>query len=194
MKKIIIFDVDGVITDSWCKKEQIIGDIFHKHALLDKPGVKEILSIGANRILTLERIHELYPIDKVALLEEINLWLRSLENTCIPIEETVSFIKKYHEQYDFFTNTSLPKAKLLNIFERLDLKKYFIELLAYDDGTKCENVQHILKEYSIDPDKALFIDDKQAHLDAVPETWVHTLLFEQDGVGLEEKVNNIFWK
>jgi hypothetical protein len=38
----------------------------------------------------------------------------------------------------------------------------------------------------------LFIDDKQSHIDAVQNTWVHTLLFEQDWVSLEEKINNIF--
>lgn len=88
----------------------------------------------------------------------------------------------------------MPKEKLIRIFERFEYLQYFEELLAYDDGTKRENIEYILREYQAQPQDILFIDDNQVHIDAVAPTWVHCLLFYDDWVSLEEKVQNIFWE
>jgi methionine salvage enolase-phosphatase E1 len=66
------------------------------------------------------------------------------------------------------------------IFRDLDLGKYFMELLAYDDGSKRENIEYIMQVYAAKPEDILFIDDKRSHIDAVKSTGVRTLLFEQD--------------
>lgn len=108
------------------------------------------------------------------------------------ISETLFFIENNYEKFDFFTNTSLPKKSLDLIFTALNLEKYFMELLSYDTWTKRENIEYIMQVYGTKPEDILFIDDKQSHIDAVKNTWVNTLLFEQDGVSLEEKIANIF--
>lgn len=194
MKKIIVFDVDGVITDSGNAKDRIIEEVLQRHGLLHLDWVAEILKAGLNRILILEKISEITDFDTGEVLEDINNSLRSLESSLVLIEDTLDFIKANYEKYDFFTNTSMPKAKLLRIFSDKDIAKYFLELLAYDDGSKKENIEYIMQVYKTSPENILFIDDKQAHIDAVENTNVHTLLFKQDGVSLEQKVENIFWK
>ncbi len=191
MNKIIVFDVDGVITDSGQNKEDIIQSILEDYNLFQLPRVAEIFGIGLNRKLLLDKIYEIQKFDRDVVLLEINRQLAIQESQNVLIPDTFEFIQKYHETYDFFTNTSLPKSSLIHIVETLDIKKYFLELLAYDDGSKRENILYILEVYGVSPQNILFIDDKQSHIDAVKNTWVQTLLFEQDWVSLEEKIKNI---
>ena len=194
MKKTIIFDVDGVITDSGQNKEDIIQNILEKYELFQLPWVSDIFWIGLNRILLLDKIYRIKPFDKALVLAEINRDLFVQESQVSLITDTADFIKNNYEKYDFFTNTSLPKKSLQTIFSDLDMWKYFMELLAYDDGSKKENIEYVMQVHSVKPENILFIDDKQSHIDAVKSTWVLTLLFEQDWVSLEEKINSIFWK
>lgn len=194
MKKTIIFDVDGVITDSGQNKEDIIQNILEKYELFQLPWVSDIFWIGLNRILLLDKIYKIKPFDKALVLAEINRDLFVQESQVSLITDTADFIKNNYEKYDFFTNTSLPKKSLQTIFSDLDMWKYFMELLAYDDGSKKENIEYVMQVHSVKPENILFIDDKQSHIDAVKSTWVLTLLFEQDWVSLEEKINSIFWK
>lgn len=191
MNKIIVFDVDGVITDSGQNKEDIIQSILEDYNLFQLPWVAEIFGIGLNRKLLLDKIYEIQKFDRDAVLLEINRQLAIQESQNVLIPDTFEFIQKYHETYVFFTNTSLPKSSLIHITKTLDIKKYFLELLAYDDGSKRENILYILEVYGVSPQNILFIDDKQSHIDAVKNTWVQTLLFEQDWVSLEEKIKNI---
>lgn len=192
MKKVIIFDVDGVITQSGVSKEWIILQILKNHALYDIPWVHEIFRRGLNRVVLIDKIYEIKAFDKQAVLRDINTQLAALEWQVPLIADTTDFIEKNFEKYIFFTNTSLPKQSLKGIFKRLHMGHYFMELLAYDDGSKKENIEYVQQVYDISPENILFIDDNISHIDAVKNTWVHTLLFEQDGVSLEKKISNIF--
>lgn len=184
----IIFDVDGVIIDSWSQKDKIIEDVLDKYELLHLHWVSDILNAWLNRILLLERIYELKKFNFEEVLQDMNISLRKLESSVVLIEDTAEFIKKNFSKYNFFTNTSMPKDKLKAIFSHLDFWKYFIELLAYEDGAKRENIDYVLKTFNLQPEKTLFIDDKQVHIDAVKSTGVHTLLYRQDWVSLQEKL------
>jgi len=190
MKKVIIFDVDGVITDSGQNKEAIIQDILEENNLFHIPGVRDIFWIGLNRVLLLDKIYEIQEFDKDFVLGEINRRLSIQESWVELIPTTFDFIKKYYKEYDFFTNTSLPKRSLSAIVQKLDISEYFMEFLAYDDGSKKENIEYVMQVYGVSPENALFIDDKQSHIDAVKDTGVNTLLFKDDGVSLEEKISH----
>ncbi len=190
MKKIIIFDVDGVITDSGQNKEDIIQEILEENNLFQIPWVSEVFGIGLNRILLLDKIYQLHQFDKEHVLWEINRRLSVQESQVQLIPETIEFIKKYHREYDFFTNTSLPKRSLTMIVQNLWLSEYFMEFLAYDDGSKKENIEYVMQVYNSPAKNIIFIDDKQSHIDAVKNTDVHTLLFINDGVSLDQKISH----
>lgn len=193
MKKIIVFDVDGVITNSWERKDTIIREVLKKHELLNIPWADEILEAWLNRVYMLEKLQEIQNFDFNRVLSDINSSLRNLESYVELIPDTEAFIQSHFQDYDFFTNTSMPKAKLINIFTQKDFTQYFMELLAYEDGSKRENIEYIMQVYGVNPEDILFIDDKQVHIDAVKSSWVHTLLFRQDGVSLEQKIQQTFW-
>ena len=109
-----------------------------------------------------------FDFDRV--LADINSRLFQLENSTQVIQESYEFLRENEGKYEFFTNTSMPKRKLEHIFERLGLIQYFTQLLAYEDGTKKENIEYIMQVYEYNPKDILFIDDKQVHIDAVKET------------------------
>ena len=192
MKKVIIFDVDGVITDSGQNKEDIIQAILQKHGLFDIPWVADIFWIWLNRILLLDKIYKIHEFDKQLVLSEINRELAIQESQVSLIPDTAEFIKNNYEKYDFFTNTSLPKTSLTTIVQKLNLSEYFMEFLCYDTGCKKENIEYVMQVYNISAENIVFIDDKISHINAVKDTGVNTLLFVDDGVSLEEKINNIF--
>lgn len=191
-KKAIVFDVDGVITHSGWRKDIIIEEVLDKNGLLKLPWVSKILTAGLNRILILQEIQKIQEFNFERVLSEINRALSILETTTTYIESTCDFIKKNAQEYEFFTNTSMPKRKLIEIFERLELTQYFTELLAYEDGSKKENITYIMQVYGYTPWNMLFIDDKQAHIDAVQSTGIHSLLFTPDGVSLQQQIQDIF--
>ncbi len=192
MKKAIIFDVDGVITQSGISKEGIILNILKNHNLYNLNGVPEIFRRWLNRLVLLDKIYEIQAFDKQLVLDDINTQLAALESQVPLIPQTFEFIQNNYRDYMFFTNTSLPKQSLKEIFTRLDMWQYFMELLAYDDGSKRENIEYVMQVYKVQPQDILFIDDNKAHIDAVESTGIHTLLFEQDWVCLEKKINTIF--
>jgi len=190
MKKVIIFDVDGVITDSGQNKEDIIQAILQKHGLFDLPWVAEIFWIWLNRVALLDKIFEIQEFDRDLVLSEINRDLAVQEAWVSLIAETYDFIKKYYKDYDLFINTSLPKSSLTNIVQSLNLSEYFMEFLCYDTGCKKENIEYVMQVYNISAENIVFIDDKMNHINAVKDTGVNTLLFVDDGVSLEEKLSH----
>lgn len=105
------------------------------------------------------------------------------------IQDSYNFIKQNHKKYTFFTNTTFSKSKLQKLFSDLDIWKYFMELLAYEDGNKRQNIEYIKEVYNLSWDTILFIDDLNDNLEQVKNTKVHTLLFTQDSVSLQEKIN-----
>ena len=130
-----------------------------------------MIDMKVNRVSMVEKIYALHPsFNPSHLLDAFNNGYKVLESFSQLIPTTDDFIKKYHDEYMFFTNTAMPKEKLRNIFERFEYFRYFEALLAYDDGTKRENIEYILREYQASPQDILFIDDHMVHLDAVAPT------------------------
>ncbi len=106
--KIIIFDIDGVVTKSIGTKENIIKNILKNYHIYDIDGVKEILDLHLNRKVMLDKIYELVPFDKESVLEEINKECDVLESNPTPNQPLINFIKNNSKKYTFCTNTSVP--------------------------------------------------------------------------------------
>lgn len=196
-KNIIVFDVDGVIIDSASKKYEAFSQVMKDFQIETHPDIKKLLDMRVNRLILSQNVERIFWISQTIIFKKIWEYLKVYEWKwkCYPtVKDAQSFIKKYHREYHFFTNTAMHKNTVEQIFLSLWLLWYFEEILWYDTGTKKENIEYILREYTANPKNILFIDDLQDNIDAVKSTWVHTLLFQQDGISLEKKVQNIFWK
>ncbi len=195
-KKVIVFDVDGVIIDSVSKKYLAFRSVVEQFWLIEDISVKQVLDQRVTRYLLAEKIYEVSWIHPQKTLAEISRLLALYEapwKIYPTFKETINFIKQNHEKYIFFTNTAMDTKTVYSIFQPLWIIIFFEEILGYDTGTKRENIEYILRDYNPDPKNILFIDDLQSNIDSVAPTWVHTLLFSGDWVSLEAKVWNIFW-
>ncbi len=108
------------------------------------------------------------------------------------IQETSNFIEKYSDQYMYFTNTSLSSQRVTDVLEWVSMTHHFTEILSRDTGNKRQNIEYVVDVYGISPQNILFIDDSTDNIEFAAQTGVHTLLFENDWVSLEDKVKSIF--
>ena len=65
---------------------------------------------------------------------------------------------------------------------------YFKELLAYENWSKIENVEYVLKKYNLKPKDVLFIDDNINHINKVKVLWVNTLHFTNYDIDIEKEI------
>lgn len=198
MKKYaIVFDVDGVITDSASKKYEAFSATMQKHNIENHPEIARLLELRVNRSVLSNAVFEIFGISSFQIFQEIGDYLKEYESEwkCYPMYPQVrEFIEQHHEEYLFFTNTAMQKKTVENIFHSLWLSHFFEEIFAYDTGTKLENIQKIISSYELKPENILFIDDLEHNIESVKSTWVHTLLFDADSVHLEKCVKGIFRK
>lgn len=188
--KAIIFDIDWVVIISAWKKEEIIKNILQKYHLYDIPWVKEILDLWLNRRLLLERVYELTPFDKDAVLKDINDENAVLESNALKNDIVVDFIRNNSEKYILCTNTSLPIDSLKRVIESINIWNSFKELLAFENWSKVENVNYVLEKYNLNPKDVLFVDDNIHHINKVKVTWVNTLHFKDYDINIEREIEN----
>ncbi len=189
--KVIVFDIDWVIIKSTSKKKENIKNILQKYTLYDFPWVKEILSLWINRKLIIDRIYELIPFDKELVLNDINYENAIIESNPIKNDNVINFIKENNEKYVFFTNSALPIDWVNRIFNSLNIKNYFQELLAFENGSKVENINYIIKKNNIKPNDILFIEDNINHINSVNMTGVNTLHFIDYDIDIEKQIEII---
>lgn len=198
MKKyVLVFDVDGVITDSASKKYEAFFSVMQKYKIEKHPEISRLLDLRLNRLVLANTVFTLFWIPPDEIYREIWIHLKDYESKgkCYPIVEQVwKFIEAYQQDFVFFTNSSMHKKTIEHILQQLWIASYFTEVFSYDSGTKLENIQYIISQYGYKPEEILFIDDLVQNIDSVKPTGVHTLLFDQDSVNLEESVKNIFWE
>ncbi len=189
--KAIIFDIDWVVITSDWKKKEIIKNILQKYYLYNIPWVRDILALWLNRKLILDRIYELTPFDKKAVLKDINDENAILESNAVKNTIIVDFIKNNSEKYILCTNTALPIAWLNRVIEAIDIWNSFKELLAFENWSKVENVNYILDKYTLNPRDVLFIDDNINHINKVKVTWVNALHFIDYDIDIEKEIETI---
>ncbi len=189
--KTIVFDIDGVITKSIETKIQIIKKILTNLDIYELAWVKEIVNMHLNRKVMLDKIYDIVPFNKEAALEEINKEFAVLESHPRANEHLVDFIKKNSSKYIFCTSTTMPLSWLNIILDALDLTKHFHEILTTEMGSKKDNIMFVMQKYALAPKDILFVDDNIHNINAVQETWVHTLHFTDYALDIEQYLSDI---
>jgi methionine salvage enolase-phosphatase E1 len=85
----------------------------------------------------------------------------------------------------------LPIDWVNRIFNSLNIKNYFQELLAFENGSKVENINYIIKKNNIKPNDILFIEDNINHINSVNMTGVNTLHFIDYDIDIEKQIEII---
>ncbi|WP_136799643.1 MULTISPECIES: HAD family hydrolase [Desulfosediminicola] len=177
----IFFDFDGVLVDSTELKTQAFYTLFKEYPL---QAVEEVVAYhrqhgGVSRVLKIR-----YAFESILKLPLKEAHLRELAKRYedLVIQQVISapWISGAREtlgtltgKYPLFLISGTPQPELRHIIDNRNMSHYFREVLG-SPTTKIEHLRRLLSEYSLEPQRCIFVGD--AHTDmCAAET--HTIPF-----------------
>jgi len=164
-KKILIFDFDGVLVDSFHVAFGI-----HK---LSKP----TLTPERYRSLWTKNLSEVKYEEPV--VREINFeeeYAKQFKNFDIDTEIKKSILK-FSENFCLFVVSSTMSEVIKEYLKKHDLLKYFEEILGYDvDPSKTRKFNSIFKKYSANPASAIFVTDTSGDVKEAKQASIGTII------------------
>lgn len=164
--KAVIFDFDGVITESMDIKTEAFAFLFR-----DKPEdiVEKIIKLhldngGISRFEKFKIIYKDYlkkdltEGEKKRLGEEFSRFCYEKVLTCPYVEGADRFLEKNYEKYMFFIVSGTPNDEMNAIVDERNLRKYFKEVLG-SPGDKSDLIKKILDIYNLKNNEVVFIGD-----------------------------------
>lgn len=181
----ILFDVDGVIIDSFDIKEQAFKDIYKRYGVENKI---DISKGGRSRYEKFTYFHKEWL--------DINLKKEDLESLCNEygdlvfekvltaefIEGVKQFIERKYKLIDLYIVSGTPEAELRRLLEQLGLTNFFKSIHGPSDE-KYIIIKKIVKDGKYK--RALYIGDQQTDYENAMKAEVDFL-----GIGLPESFTN----
>ncbi|MCT7469052.1 HAD family hydrolase [Aliarcobacter cryaerophilus] len=167
MIKTIFWDFDGVILDSMPIRDYGFAKIFEKFdkELVDKLLEYHTLNGGLSRYVKIRYFYntllglEISDEKVQELADKFSTIMKSeLTNKKYLIKETVDFIEKNYQNYNFHIVSGSDEKELNYLCNELGLSKYFKTI---EGSPTCKNdlVKNILEIYSYDPKESILIGD-----------------------------------
>lgn len=153
-KKLIIFDFDGVIIDSW--------ELAYKMNQREWPNItpEEYRSMFSGNIFkeSAKRPPSLFS------KEERDEWFDTVyypAKLSLPIYDGIDrVIEKLAKNYTLVINSSSSEESIGKILKKFELDSYFEKVYGFETSTdKAEKFRMILEEYEVEPDECLLITD-----------------------------------
>ena len=171
--KAIIFDFDGIISDSLYVKTDAFAEMYRPYgADVEQKVIQHHEAFGGvSRYEKFRIYHGEYlseEIDDRKVLELADQFSalvldKVVASPCIPgVHE---FICKFYDKYDFFISTGTPQEEIEIVMNRKNLTPYFKEI--HGSPTKKEmHVKQIMYKYGYDRSEVVFIGDATTDRDA----------------------------
>lgn len=176
MTKVIFFDFDGVIIDSMAVRdigfEIIAKKVLDSQEIIDKFIAYHRYNAGLSRYVKIRHFYE--QMLGLSITEEevniiasefSNLMREKLTDKKYLIEETVEFIKSYHEQVVMHIVSGSDEKELNYLCKELGIAKYF-KTIEGSPTPKNDLVMNILKKYDYNPKESILIGDSINDFDA----------------------------
>lgn len=171
--KAIIFDYDGIISESLNLKTEAFAEMYRPYGSEVEQKVINYheQNGGVSRYEKFRHYHGEYlntPIDDTKV-EELAEQFSSLVLDKVVKAEYVpgvyEFISQYTKNYDFFISTGTPEDEVNVVVDRKNLRPYFIEVLGSPEKKK-NHVKKIMDKYGYQPSEVVFIGDALTDRDA----------------------------
>lgn len=184
MIKAIIFDIDGVLSDSLDANTKFFRDIMSQ-AGYKHPSHKEIISI-----FHMTRPEAIKTLSNTNSKEEINRILQISDEIQYPIEllkiypDVKKVIKKLNKSYTLAVATSRRKKTTDVYFKFSGLKKYFQVIVTYEDTKKHKpNPDPLLfavKKLNIKLKEAIYIGDQKSDIKAAKGARMKIIIYRNN--------------
>lgn len=178
--KAFFFDFDGVIVDSLDVKTEAFGELF---SMYGKDISEKVIEYHRNNggVSRYEKFKYFYKnllnkkIDQkiIRKLDKDYSRLAVEKVITVPyIKGAMAFLKKLNRvNTDCFIVSGTPQKEIRYILKRRRIRRFFREAVG-SPSDKTENVKGILKEYKIDPKKAVFFGDAKSDYNAARDNGV----------------------
>lgn len=183
MIKAIIFDLGGVLFTNGTKK--FIADISSKYSI-DPETVKDIMDgdVGSQyreAKITRDQFWKTV-LEKLNIKEDI----KTLEDQWISgydlIEGTRDIILDLAKKYKVYYLSDNVRERVERINDRYNFLEWFEDgIFSHEVGVRKPNPEiykYTLNKAQVEPEEAVFIDDKQSALEPAKEMGITTILFE----------------
>ena len=167
MIKTIFWDFDGVILDSMPIRDFGFAKIFEEFdkELVDKLLEYHTLNGGLSRYVKIRYFYNILLKEDVSdekvqkLADKFSTIMKSeLTNKKYLIKETVDFIEKNYQNYNFHIVSGSDEKELNYLCKELDLTQYF-KTIEGSPTPKNDLVKKILEKYKYDPKETILIGD-----------------------------------
>ncbi len=192
MIKLIIFDYDGVVVDSFSNIHEVYQTIAKEFGVDCPENVEDFRKLYGYNLRECN-INLGIPIGKELIINQI--FNREILKKKPKLFEGIdNVIKKLSEKYELVLLSSNFKEEIASKTRKFDLKKYFSEIIGKEGDNfirKSEIIPELLKERKITIDEVIFIGDRDNDWDACKKIdlqniilvnygWGHTKQKEQD--------------
>jgi len=164
--KAVIFDFDGVITESMDIKTDAFAYLFKDRPkdIVDKAVKLHLDNGGMSRFEKFKIIYDEYLGEELSeekseeLGKEFSRFCFEKMLICPYVKGADDFIRKYYDKYMFFIVSGTPHDEMNKIVDRRKLRNYFKEVLG-SPGSKSDLIKKILVKYDLKNDEVVFIGD-----------------------------------
>lgn len=164
--KAIVFDFDGVITESMDIKTQAFAHLFRNYS---EDIVKKVIKLhldngGMSRYKKFRIIYREYLNRHLNTDEEERLGRKFSEFcfskliTCPYVKGAREFLEANYDKYMLFIVSGTPHDEINHLVNRRQLRKYFKGVWG-TPGTKSELLKMILERYDLKPSQVVFVGD-----------------------------------
>jgi HAD superfamily hydrolase (TIGR01549 family) len=178
--KALVFDFDGVITESMDIKTRAFAHLFRNYS---EDIVKKVIKLhldngGMSRYEKFRIIYRDYLNSRLTQKEEERLGREFSEFcyrkilTCPYVRGAKEFLEANHEKYTLFIVSGTPHDEINNIVNIRRLRKYFKGVWG-TPRTKNELLKMILKEYDLKPSEVVFIGDAPTDYEGAKDLGIH---------------------
>ena len=173
MIKAIIFDYDGVISESVNVKTEAFAEMYSQYgkAIENKVVEHHLANGGMSRFEKFKIYHEKYlgQIINKSVIDELsktfsNIVLQKVISAPY-VKGAYEFLSKNYQKFDFHISTGTPTAEIDTILIEKNIRHFFKKVYGSPEK-KTSHVSKILREYNYQKNEVVFIGDAIADRDA----------------------------
>ena len=183
MLKGIIFDFDGVITESVHIKSAGFSEIYKPYgpATVKKVVKHHEANGGMSRFKKIKFYHKTF-LNTSLSNQEINYIANQFSEYVVDrvvnaqyVPNALEFIKHNYGNYKLFISTGTPTAEMKNILKLKKIIKYFTGIYG-SPALKNDHVKVICSEYNLKSDELIFFGDSKTDMEAAAANGIKFIL------------------